>query len=343
LSERIAIIVGHKGQDGRLLNSLLQGRGYSVIGIGRSRVETFGPIDSVPPCSLSEPETLATLVRRTQPNEIYYLAAHHGSSESQHRNPLREWQSLHAVNVDGLLSFLESIRLYAQSCRLFYASSSLIYGSHPAASPQTEDTPCNPDEPYGASKAYAADICRDYRRHLGVFASVGILYNHESHLRRGDFLSMKLARGAIAASRGDNAHVAVGSLDATVDWGYAPDFVDAFTRILQVDYPTDFVVATGVMHSVRDFADAAYRRVGLDWSRYVREVPSILARRRTGRVGNPAKLRRLTGWLPSLSFEGMVHAIVDAVAESDTQITDPQSHQATPLASNGQESLRQIR
>jgi len=343
LSKRIAIIVGHKGQDGRLLNSLLQGRGYSVIGIGRSGVETFGPIDSVPPCSLTEPESPATLVRCTQPDEIYYLAAHHGSSESRHREPLREWQLLNAVNVDGLLLFLESIRLYAQSCRLFYASSSLIYGSHPAASPQTENTPCAPDEPYGASKAYAADICRDYRQRHGVFASVGILYNHESHLRRRDFLSMKLARGAIAASRGDDAHVAVGSLDATVDWGYAPDFVDAFTRILRVEYPADFVVATGAMHSVRDFADAAYSRVGLDWSRYVREDPSILERQRTGRVGDPTKLHRATGWLPSLSFEGMVHTLVDTVADSDTQMTDAQSHQATTLASNGQESLRQIR
>jgi len=316
LSERRAIVVGHQGQDGRLLCALLRRRGYSIVGIGRTGVETFGSLTHAACCSLSEPDTVTDLVRCTQPNEIYYLAARHGSSESRGRDPGQEWQSLYVVNVSGVLHFLQAIRNHAPSCRLFYASSSLVYGSSPAESPQTEHTPCAPDEPYAASKSYASDICRDYRRHHGVFASIGILYNHESHLRPDTFVSMKLARAAVAASRGRDEGVAVGSLDATVDWGYAPDFVDAFTRIIQAEEPDDFIVATGVLHSVRDFAKAAYDRVGLNWSQYVREVPTVLQRRRTGCIGDPAKLRQLTGWRPSVSFEGMVHAIIDAVAHS---------------------------
>jgi GDPmannose 4,6-dehydratase len=129
---------------------------------------------------------------------------------------------------------------------------------------------------------------------------------------------MKVAHAAVAASRGDTSPLVVGALDASVDWGYASDFVDAFTKILAEKHAADFVVATGVLHTVRDFAKAAYGHLGLDWSHFVREDPAVLGPRRTGRVGNPAKLRNLTGWQPSLTFVDMVKTLVDAVVGANT-------------------------
>lgn len=256
------------------------------------------------------------LVRRVQPQEIYYLAAHHASSQDRENDDLhRDYQLNLMVNVTGLLSCLEAIRAYSPQSRLFYASSSLIYGNQPRQSPQDESTQVAPEEPYGLCKALAGEMCKDYRRRHGVFASVGILFNHESCLRPFHYLSMKIIRAAVEASRGFMEPLIVGNLDAAVDWGYAPDYVDAFTRILALDAADDFVIATGITHTVRDFAAVAFGHLGLDWQQYVVENSTVLTRSRSGRVGDSSKLRRLTGWHPSLTFEEMVEKIVDQASE----------------------------
>lgn len=314
MSEKRAVVVGHRGQDGRLLCDLLRSRGYSVVGIGRDCVEPNGTSVSHTRCPITEPEAVERLVDSVHPDEIYYLAAHHRSSEADRPNPAVEWSLSYEVNATGALHFLEAIRKRVPTCRLFYASSSLIYGDKPLASPQTELTPYSPSDPYGATKALGGDICRDYRTRHGVFASIGILYNHESALRRNDFLSAKLIRAALSAYHGDSSTVRVGDLDARVDWGYAPDFVDAFTRILSVHDPDDFIVATGTTHTVREFAQAAFGCLNLDWSNFVRCDPSLLTRSSSCRVGNPAKLMQKTGWRPTMTFSQMVASISEATA-----------------------------
>ena len=311
MSDKCAIVVGHRGQDGRLLCDLLLRREYSVVGIGRDVVEAFPSPVFGGACSLHDSHAVEDLVDRVRPSEIYYLAAHHRSSEACCPAPADDWRSSYAVNAAGVLHFLEAIRKRADSCRFFYASSSLIYGEEPLETPQTERTPPSPSDPYGATKLLGGAMCRHYRKQHGVFASVGILYNHESELRRSDFLSKKVALAALAARRGESATLTVGNLDAAVDWGYAPDFVDAFTRILALSEPDDFVVATGTLHTVRDFADAAFRHVGLDWRDYVHQDASVLSRSMTARLGDPSKLRALTGWQPTLPFERMVPTILD--------------------------------
>ncbi len=314
MSRNAAIVVGHQGQDGRLLVHLLRSRGYDVLGVGRTCVESWGrPIDRMR-CSLGDPDAVAAAVRCFEPDEIYYLAAAHSSSQGPTQSPSPEWTSAWAVNVQGLLYFLEAVRRHRPACRVFYASSSLTFGAEPLESPQTEHTPRNPDDAYSASKAHAEVLCRSYRQRYGLFVSVGILYNHESSLRPPDYLSTKLVRGAVSASRGDNSPVIVGSLDACADWGFAPDFVEAFTRILHIDTSEDFVVATGRLHTVRDFAEEAYGRVGLDWRRFVKVDAALLSRPPSRRVGDASKLRVHTGWKPSVDFRDMIHRLLDSAA-----------------------------
>lgn len=313
MSDRRAIIVGHRGQDGRLLTALLRSRGYSVAGFGRIGHDLFGSLPSVAPCSVDRPETIADVVRRIQPHEVYYLAAHHASSQTRlASDPFSEHQAGLATNVSGLLHYLEAARSHAPESRIFYASSSLIFTPLTELTRLDEAAKVGPEEPYGLCKALASEVCRDYRRR-GLFVSVGILFNHESHLRPPDFLSMKLIRGALSARRGAPAKLAIGDLNAVVDWGYAPDFVDAFTRILAEDTPDDFVIATGQGHKVSDFAAAAYGHLGLDWENHVLEEPSLLTRRRSSRIGDSSRLRLRTGWEPSMSFGEMVRLLVDRV------------------------------
>lgn len=311
MSDKRAIVVGYRGQDGQLLCELLLRRGYSIVGIGRDAVEEFPPSFIRTHCSLSDSHAVEAIVERFRPAEIYYLAAHHRSSEANSPEPIDDWRFSYAVNAEGVFHFLEAVRKHAAACRLFYASSSLIFGKQPLESPQTERTPPSPSDPYGATKLLGSDICRHYRNQHGVFASIGVLYNHESELRRADFLSKKLAIAAIAAYQGESVNLSLGNLDAAVDWGYAPDFVEAFTRILALKSPDDFVVATGKLHTVRDFADAAFKHVGLDWRNYIHEDVSVLTRPTTTRLGDPSKLRTLTQWEPTVDFEHMVAAIID--------------------------------
>ncbi len=306
MSERRAIVIGHRGQDGRLLVELLSRRGVAILGVGRDGVETFGAVPAAPPCRIGDPSSIADTVRAVQPNEIYYFAAPRSSSQSSLQYDVADEYARHiAVTINGPLACLEAIRRECPTCRFFFASTSLIFGNRPAQTPQTEATPVCPNETYAIAKLLASEACKDYRRH-GVFASVGILYNHESSYRPPFYLSMKVLRAALAAQRGAPEPLVVGDLDATVDWGYAPDFVDAFTRILALDLPDDFIVANGETHTVREFIECAYAAVGVPWQPHVRVDPALLARSRTGRVGDATKLRERTGWRPSLGFAEMV-------------------------------------
>jgi GDPmannose 4,6-dehydratase len=216
-----------------------------------------------------------------------------------------------AAHVDGLVNVLEAMRLEAPKCRLFYAASSHCFGSQPAAPVQDESTPLNPDNVYGVSKTAGVHACRLYRNDHGVFASAGILFNHESPYRRAEFVTSKIVRAAIDISRGKRDLLVLGDLSARTDWGWAPDYVDAMTRILALDQPDDFVIATGEPHTVGEFAQLAFAAVGLDWREHVEENPGIITKRKLGLVGNPAKLNAATGWSPTVTFEEMIRKLLE--------------------------------
>jgi GDPmannose 4,6-dehydratase len=295
-----AIIVGSSGQDGTLLTELLRKKGYSVRGIARG-----GKV------SISDFARVRRLVRAERPDEIYFLAAFHHSSEDRRQEELELFTKSFAVNTTPLLYFLESIRLESPRTRLFYASSSHVFGT-PKVSPQDESTPLDPENIYGISKAAGMMMVRYYRKIHGIFASTGILYNHESPLRADRFVTKKIAKGVAKIRKGEAKELTLGDLDARVDWGYAPDYVEAMRKILSARRPDDFVIATGKSWRVGDFAEIAFAKAKVPMKRHVKTKTNLAKKLAPRLVGNPAKLRRITGWKPTVSFAEMVELLVEA-------------------------------
>lgn len=298
-----AIVVGVNGQDGRILDERLRGEGCAVIGIAR------GGID------IADRAQVRALVAEWKPERVFYLAAfHHAAQENAGADGAELFEKSHAAHVRGVVNFLEAIRELSPATRLFYAASSLVFGEPPGER-QDERTPLNPRCIYGITKTAGMHCCRFYREAHGVFASAGILYNHESRFRQEKFVSQKIARAARAIAAGSREKLVLGDLSARTDWGFAPDFVEAMVRMLALERAEDFVVATGEAHTVREFVEIAFARVGLDWREHVEENPALLHRRRPTMIGDASRLRAVTGWEPSVTFREMVESLVDADAE----------------------------
>ena len=270
--DKKAIIIGCKGQDGTLLGEFLLNKGYHVIGVDVdfiqcSQQKILNKVD------ILNEKDVNDLVASIKPDEIYYLAAYHHSSQDQEVQTHDLIDKSYKVNVHGLVNFLEGIRQYSSKTRLFYASSSLIFGNT-AQNPQTEETPLNPVCIYGISKVAGMQICRFYASKHSVFSSIGILYNHESHQRPENFLSQKIVTAAKRIKAGLQKDLVVGDLEAQADWGYAPDFVEAMWKILQLESTETFIIATGKTHFVSDWVKLAFAKVGLNEQDYVHEDKS---------------------------------------------------------------------
>jgi len=298
LSAPRAIVTGVAGQDGSYLGELLAGRGYDVRGVDRGDVD------------LLDRAALAALLRDVEPAEVYNLASPSFVPASW-EEPV-EVARLAAV---GLTALLEAVREVDPAIRLFQASSAEVYGE-PAETPQTERTPIRPLSPYGAAKAYGNFIVDAYRRRYGLHASCGILYNHESPRRPVDFLPSKVAHGVAAIAAGSQSELVLGDLDVRRDWGYAPDYVEAMSLMLQQDEPGDYVVATGELHTVQELVELAFAHVGLDWREHVRVDEALRRGQDYQLVGDASKARERLGWKPSVTFEQLVALLVDA-ARSD--------------------------
>ena len=288
------VIIGHNGQDGRLLTESLKKSGHHVIGIGR------GDLD------LLNAEAVQKFLQKERPDSLYYLAAYHHSSEDLVKiSDLELFRHSVEINLQGVISFLEGIRLGSPNTHLFYAASSHIFGQ-PENSPQTENTPFHPQNVYGISKAAGVEACRYYRRTHGIHASCGILYNHESNYRSEKFVSQKIIRSALAISREESDRLILGDLNAEIDWGYAPDFVEAMIRIVALDKADDFIIATGETHTVIEFVEIAFNELGLNWQSYVEVNSALLTKSQSKLVGDSSKLKAATGWQPTLNFKEMV-------------------------------------
>ena len=301
-----ALVIGHSGQDGTYLSEQLKARGYTVIGVGR-------PVLDKRSFDVANPSHMRRLVAESQPDEIYYLAAFHHSSEDAPMNEHELLATSLSVNTSGINNVLGAVAAESPATRVFYASSSRIFGD-PASSPQNENTPLRPTCAYGISKTAGMGICSYYRSTRNIFAACGILYNHESPLRPAKFVSRKIVRAAVQSALSSTAKLTVGNLDATVDWGYAPDYVRAMWQMLQLDQPADFVIGTGIPHTVRDFVEAAFGALNLDWRNHVQENPNFLARKSAQGVmlADSSKLRSISGWQPSVDFAKMVHLMIEA-------------------------------
>jgi GDPmannose 4,6-dehydratase len=312
---RRALITGIGGQDGALLSALLLAGGYHVAGIVRrdpeAYAENLGDVRSeieFVAANLLDRESLVAALRATRPTEVYNLAAPSFVPLSWDEPILTA--EFAAV---GATSMLEAIREVDPGIRFYQASSSEIFGE-PRETPQTEETAPSPLTPYGVAKAYAHFIAGSYRRRYGMFTCCGILYNHESPLRPVDFLPRKVARAAAAISLGLERELVLGDLSARRDWGFAGDYVRAMWLMLQHDEPGDYVVATGVSHSVEDLVACAFDAVSLDWRDHVRTDPSFF--RGTAElhdlVGDASKAQRVLGWEPEVTLEQLLAIMVEA-------------------------------
>lgn len=304
-----AIIVGVYGQDGRLLYDFLLKRKYSIVGIDKKRIHCPLGTSSKQVDILKYAE-VADMINKFQPHEVYYLAGFHHSSEDLPIENVELLQHSYEVHVSGLANFLEAMKRFWPKARLFYAASSHIFGETKYKI-QDESTPINPSCIYGITKAAGLALCQFYRRRYGIFAAVGILYNHESSLRSERFVSRKIVKGAINIKGRKQKELLLGDLRAVNDWGYALDYVRAMHLILNNKLPDDFVIATGRRHTVLDFVRAAFECLGLDWKLYVEEDNNIVRKQNFLRIGNSAKLRRATGWKPSVDFKEMVKLLID--------------------------------
>jgi GDPmannose 4,6-dehydratase len=304
------IVVGSAGQDGRILLERMRGEGRLVLGLDQRGVEgTDG--DAMAPIDILDAAAVEHLLAGFQADAIYYLAAFHHSSEESAGNDRELFQKSFDINVFGVLNFLEAMRKISPRARLFYAASSHVFGACDGPR-QDETTPFNPDSVYGITKAAGANCARFYRAAHGLYAAVGILYNHESSFRPPRFVTRKIVSSAVNIKLGRQEKLVLGDLEASVDWGYAPDYVDAMIRIMQLPEPRDFVVATGQPHTVREFVEIAFGLLGLDWRRHVEVSPALVAKPRNNLSGNSARLTAATGWKPSVSFAEMIALLVQA-------------------------------
>jgi len=308
-----ALITGVNGQDGSYLAELLLARGDRVVGTVRPGATDFGRIETLRgrlqtvECDLLDPRALEALLENARPDEVYNLAAR-SSSADLFTDPALTAQ----VNGVAVARLLEAILRVNRRIRFFQASSSEVFGGS-TQSPQDEETPFRPRNPYGAAKLYAQWMVANYRETHGLFACSGILFNHESPRRGTHYVTRRISRGAALIKTGKANELKLGMLEARRDWSFAGDTVRAMAAMLGAERPGDYVVATGRTHSVRDFCAAAFAHAGLDYRRYVVEdASSVRPPEAVPLVGNPAKARRDLGWEPAVGFEELVRMMVDA-------------------------------
>ncbi|CAB5004253.1 MAG: GDP-mannose 4,6-dehydratase [Actinobacteria bacterium] len=321
MSERKrAFITGVTGQDGSYLAELLLSKDYEVHGLIR-RSSTFNTaridhlyVDRHDPTArfflhhgdLTDASRLVTLMQTLQPDEVYHLAA-----QSHVRVSFDEPEFTGNTTGLGTIRLLEAIRMVGLQTRFYQASSSEMFGA--ALPPQGEDTPFHPRSPYGVAKVYAYWAARNYREAYGMFTVNGILFNHESPRRGETFVTRKITRAVARIAAGLDDTLYLGNLEATRDWGYAPEYVDAMWRMLQQDQPDDYVVATGTSYSVGQFVEMAFGHAGLNWERHVRFDDRYLRPSEVDAlVGNAAKASRELGWTPTVLTPELARIMVDA-------------------------------
>ncbi|MCC6575341.1 MAG: GDP-mannose 4,6-dehydratase [Planctomycetes bacterium] len=317
---KTAFITGITGQDGSYLAELLLVKGYTVYGLIR-RCSTFNtdriehlyqdPHDPnyrlrLMYGDLSDASRLAGLIAQIKPDEIYNLGAQTHVKVSFEQPVLTG-----DVDAIGAMRMLEAVRQSGRKVRYYQAGSSEMFGNAPA--PQNEETAFEPASPYAAAKLYAHWVTKNYREAYGIYAVNGILFNHESPRRGATFVTRKITRAVARIKLGKQKKLFLGNLEAKRDWGYAPDFVEGMWRMLQAREPGDYVLATGESHSVREFCELAFSRVGLNYKKHVEQSERHMRPMDVDYLrGDASRARKVLGWKPKVKFEKLVEIMVDA-------------------------------
>lgn len=311
-----ALISGVTGQDGSYLARLLCNKGYQVWGTSRDsqvanigNLKTLGVADKVIVLSMAQTDFRSVLntFSRSQPDEIYLLSGQ-SSVGLSFDQPAESMES----NALGTLNVLEAMRFLGISGRLYHASSSECFGDVGSVR-ANEATPFHPRSPYGVAKASAHWLVTNYREAYNLFCCNGILFNHESPLRPDRFVTRKIVATACRIKKGSNERLCLGRLDVSRDWGWAPDFVDAMWRMLQMDSPDDFVIATGASHSLEQFVQCVFEHLGLEWRDHV-DIDANLFRPSdiATSVADPSKAERVLGWKSQTPFPDLINHLVSA-------------------------------
>lgn len=305
-----AFITGVSGQDGSYLAELLLNKGYEVHGLVRRSSTVARPrIDHIKDLILHEGDvqdyySIHNIILSIQPDEVYNLAAqsHVGSSFGIPEYTME-------VVAGGLLTVLNSVKELNKKCKVYQAGSSEMFGESPP--PQNELTPFLPKSPYAIAKVTAHNLACHYRSTYGMHICNGILFNHESPRRGENFVTRKITLGAAKISHGLQDKLKLGNIDAKRDWGYAPEYVGAMWEMMQHPLPDDYVVATGITHTVKDFLEVAFSSVGLDWEKYV-EYDKSCARPADVQtlLGDASKIKAKLGWVPKVAFKELVEFMV---------------------------------
>ena len=315
-----ALVTGITGQDGQYLAEFLHKEGYEVFGLlpgqANPRAEQMAqqfPFVELVEGDLQDLSSLIAALEYSQPDETYNLGAISFVALSFKQPEL-------TANITGLgvLRVLEALRLASgrgSSIKFYQASSSEMFGST-TESPQTETTPFHPRSPYGVAKVFGHHMTVNYREAYGLFACSGILFNHESPRRGMEFVTRKITNAVARIKLGLQSELALGNLDAQRDWGFAGDYVRAMWLMLQQPEPDDYVIATGIAHSVQDLVEIAFGHVGLDWQKYVKLDPKFIRPAEVDHlIGDSSKARTKLQWTPAVDFKGLVQMMVDADVE----------------------------
>jgi GDPmannose 4,6-dehydratase len=321
---KTALITGITGQDGSYLAEFLLEKGYRVYGIVRRastennrRIEHLRDRLELYQADLLDQTSIAHLLRKIRPDEIYNLAAMSFVPTSWQQPVLTA-----EFTAVGVTRLLDTMRQVCPEARFYQASSSEMFGKvH--ETPQRENTPFYPRSPYGVAKVYGHFITVNYRESYDLYACSGILFNHESPRRGPEFVTRKISQGVARIKRGLARELRLGNLQARRDWGFAGDYVQAMWLMLQQQHPDDYVVGSGQMHSVEKFVQIAFDHVGLDWSKYVVSDPQFYRPAEVDvLLSDPSKARRVLNWQPQVSFDKLVTMMVDA----DLKALDPTSY-----------------
>jgi len=316
-----ALITGITGQDGSYLSELLLKKGYEVHGIVRHvalehpqarmwRIRHLLDRIHIHSASMESYASLFNIISEIKPDECYHLAAQSYVSYS-----FEDEFSTINTNLNGTHYVLSAMKRQAPDCRFYFAASSEMFGKV-KESPQDEETPFHPRSPYGISKMAGFELTRNYREGYGMFALSGILFNHESPRRGGEFVTRKVSSSAAKIKLGIENEIRLGNLDAKRDWGHARDYVKAMWLMLQQDEPEDFVIATGVSHSVEELLEAAFQHVDLDYKDYL-SIDETLYRPAEVKIlqGDASKALRKLKWAPEISFDGLIKEMVESDIE----------------------------
>jgi GDPmannose 4,6-dehydratase len=307
-----ALITGITGQDGSYLAELLLAKKYEVYGLVRHtstfNLERIAHLKNIEilEADITDFHSVLGAICDSDPDEVYNLAA-----QSYVPTSWIQPKYTFKVNAIGTLNILEAMRCHEKDIRFYQASSSEMFGNSPA--PQSEMTPFNPISPYAISKMAAHDITKMYRNAFGMHCSCGICFNHESPRRGTEFVTKKITATVAAIKDGTMDKLRLGNLEAKRDWGYAGDYVKAMWMMLQQDKPDDYIIATGEMHSVKEFVEVAFDYVGLDWEKYVEVDEDFKRPNEVNRLcGDARKIQSVLGWTPKVKFDELVTLMVES-------------------------------